>query len=474
VQTLSLTRRAAALAVALSVFGACKDSTGVPELNNISTDAIANGLDRASTKLILTGLLDRDRGSVDQRYMVFSATMARDIYRLDSAEPRYVTEILVAAPDAGGFVGGSAFTNFFNAIRTANTLIDNLPTTQRAELAPQFQLSDQEIAGVRGVARTIKAQAFYRAIEMRDTLGIPIDVDRPVGSDLASFVCKKNVLGYIAALLDSAQTDLAAAGSSFYFPLPAGFTAAQAGVDFTTPASFTKYNRALKGKVELYRGLNGDATAYARALTALNASYLDTAAPLNNGPVYTYSAAPGETTNPTFDNNIFANPKAKAALQTGDTRAAKFATGSSTRYGFTGSPRLAMTRTADASNQTRPRRILSNEELILLRAQVEIEQANWAGATADINAVRTQYGLAPIALLADAQTARTALLYEKRYSLFFEGAQRVVDLRAYGRFNATYLTPESANGSTDPFVSMLPIPKSELDQRGGSAPKTCS
>jgi hypothetical protein len=379
-----------------------------------------------------------------------------------------VTEILVAAPDAGGFVGGSAFTNFFNAVRTANTVLDGLASTQRAELAPQFQLSNAEIAGVAGVARTIKAQALYRAIEMRDTLGIPID-QKPLSEGLADFRCKANVLRYISALLDTAQTNLAAAGTSFYFPMPAGFTAAQGGIDLSTPATFTKFNRGLKGKVELYRGLSGDATAYARALTALNASYLNTAGSLNNGPVYTYSAAPGETTNPTFDNNIFANPKAVAALQTGDTRAAKFATGSSTRYGFTGNPRLNFTRTAVAANQTANRRILSNEELILLRAQVEIEQNNLAAATADINAVRTQYGLTAIPLLADKPSAIAAVLYEKRYSLFFEGAQRIVDLRAYNLL--TSLPKESAS---DPYVSMLPIPKTEVDQRGGSITKVCN
>ena len=471
--TIAITRRATAVAIALSVLGACKDSPSVPELNNISQDAIANGLDRSSTKLLVTGLLDRDRGSVDQRYMVFSSTMARDIYRLDSAEPRYVTEILVAAPDAGGFVGGSAFTNFFNAVRTANTILDGLPSTQRSELAPQFQLSTAEIKGVSGVVKTIKAQALYRALEMRDTLGIPIQ-QNAFGADLAPFVCKKNVLSYVAALLDSAQTDLAAAGSSFYFPLPAGFTAAQAGADFSTPATFTKYNRGLKAKVELYRGLNGDATAYARAATALAASFVDTTASLTIGPVYTYSAAPGETTNPTFDNNIVANPKAETAIQANDTRVSKFASSKATsRYGFTAGHRLAFTRTADPANQTRNRRVLSNEELILIRAQVKIEQNDLVGAAADINAVRTKYGLAPVAP-ATKTAAIDAVLYEKRYSLFFEGAQRLVDLRAYGRFNATYLTPESANGSTDPFVSMLPIPKSEVDQRGGTVTKTCS
>jgi hypothetical protein len=303
---------------------------------------------------------------------------------------------------------------------------------------------------------------------------IPIDLDKKFGEELAPFVCKKNVLTYIANLLDSAQTNLQAAGASFFFPLPAGFTAAQAGADFNTPAKFLTYNRGLKAKVELYRGLAGDPTAYARAITALGASFVSPTLGLQVGPVYTYSNATNETTNPTFDNNIFANPKAKAGLDSGDTRATKFATGSSTRYGFTGSPRLEATRTAVAGNQTKNRRILSNEELLLIRAQVEIEQGDLVAATADINTVRTQYGVAARALPLTKAAAIDNLLYEKRYSLFFEGAQRLVDLRAYGRFNATYLTPESANGSKDPFVSMLPIPKSELDQRGGNATKSCS
>jgi len=475
VKNILLARHLVLAAVASTAFAAaCKDNPAVPELNFIPAEILADGLDKQSAQLLMTGLLDRDRGSIDQRYMVFSTTMSRDIYRLDSAEPRYVTEVLVAAPDPGGFVGGSAFTNFFNVIRTANTLLGGLPTTKRAALAPQFQLTDAQIAGAAGVAQTIKAQAYWRAIEMRDTLGIPIDLDKPFGEELSPFVCKKNVLSYIAALLDSAQTNLNAAGATFYFPLPAGFTAAQAVIDFNTPAKFLTYNRGLKAKVELYRGLAGDASAYARATTALAASYVSPTLSLKAGPVYTYSNAANETVNPTFDNNIFANPKARAAIQAGDTRVAKFATGSSSRYGFTGNPRLEETRTAVAGNQTKPRRILSNEELLLIRAQVKIEQNDLTGAAADINTVRTQYGLTAIAVPATKTAAIDAVLYEKRYSLFFEGAQRLVDLRAYGRFNATYLTPESANGSTDPFVSMLPIPKSELDQRGGNAAKTCS
>lgn len=496
-------RRAAAatLAVALSVsvFGACKDSTGVPELNNLTDELIANGIDRSSANLLLIGLIDRDRQSVDNRYLVFSSTLARDVYRLDSAEPRWVTELLNGSPDAGGFVGAGAFGTFFNVIRTANTLIEKLPTTQRSELAPQFQLSNAEIAGVRGVARTIKAQALWRALEMRDTLGLPIAVGGTTSAELAPFVCKKNVLSYIAALLDSARTDLGAAGSTFYFALPSGYQKALATDSLNTPAGFTRYNRALKGKIELYRGLDGDVTAFARARSALDSSYLSTAGSLNIGPYYTYSTAPGETANPTFDNNIYANPRARDSLQviradttitpkttgsgtdtvitvTYDKRVSKFSTGASSRYGFSGKGRLAETRTGTASNQTRSRRILSNEELILLRAQVKIEQNDIAGAVADINVVRTQYGLAPFAinvasLVTPKEQARSAVLYEKRYSLFFESAHRLDDLRAYGRLNSTYLQKEAAG---DTYVRNLPIPKAEMDQRGGSITKTCS
>ncbi len=57
-----------------------------------------------------------------------------------------------------------------------------------------------------------------------------------------------------------------------------------------------------------------------------------------------------------------------------------------------------------------------------------------------------------------------ALLYEKRYSLFFEGPQRLVDLRAYGLLKAGITTPEGPN---DPFNTAFPIPKGEADARGG-------
>ena len=119
-----------------------------------------------------------------------------------------------------------------------------------------------------------------------------------------------------------------------------------------------------------------------------------------------------------------------------------------------------------ATNQSRPLAILRDEELVLLRAQAYIETNQLANATADLNSVRTAYGLTALPVFADQASARTALLYEKRYSLFFEGPQRLVDLRAYGLLKAGS-TPAEVTG--DPFNTAFPIPKAEADARGGTA-----
>jgi starch-binding outer membrane protein, SusD/RagB family len=112
---------------------------------------------------------------------------------------------------------------------------------------------------------------------------------------------------------------------------------------------------------------------------------------------------------------------------------------------------------------TNPIPILKNSELLLLRAQAKIESGDLVGATADINAVRVaDGGLAPIAVPATKAAAITAVLYEKRYSLLGESAQRLVDLRAYGRLNAA----AGIGAPGDIFQSVLPIPKTQLDARG--------
>ena len=103
-------------------------------------------------------------------------------------------------------------------------------------------------SAVVGLAQTIKALNYWNVIEMRDSVGMPVDLDHDINAAPAPWVCKQNVLAYISALLDSGATALAAGGAAFPVTLPSGYTAV-AG----TPAGMAKFNRGLKAKVELYR-----------------------------------------------------------------------------------------------------------------------------------------------------------------------------------------------------------------------------
>jgi hypothetical protein len=123
------------------------------------------------------------------------------------------------------------------------------------------------------------------------------------------------------------------------------------------------------------------------------------------------------------------------------------------------------------ANQEAPVGILRDEELVLLRAQAYIETGNLAAATADVNSVRTFYGLAPYATFTSKAAAITAVLYEKRYSLLYEGPQRWVDLREYGRLNPTFLRKETL---TDPFNAAFPLPRAELNARNLTDNPACT
>ena len=444
----------------LAVFGiasaACKDSTGVPDLNAVAAEQLSAGLSRASTQLLVTGLVNASRGELDSRYLVFTETMARDFYRLDNAENRYINELIGSVPaDYSAFTGGGAFTNMYVTIRSANTIINALPSASG--------LSTAEVSGLKGFAQTMKALAYYRVLESRDTLGIAFDVNHGVNDAAAAFECKPNVLAEISSLLDSANTNLLAGGSAFAFNLPSGFAG------FNTPATFATFNRGLKGKVELYRALpQGNrakatgAAGFNAAIAAINASFASPTAPMSKGPAYTYSTSSGDQTNPLADANIFLNPFVGDSIQAGDLRASKiFAVTPKTLNNVTG--KYKTTRTDPSGALTMPIPILSNAELLLLRAQAEIGLGQLVAATADINAVRTaDGGLAPYAVFADAASAIKAVLYEKRYSLLATSAHRLVDLREYGLLNAS-AGPGRTTG--DIFQSVLPIPKSQFDTR---------
>lgn len=463
-----MTKRTLALIASLALTASCKDATTIPDLNNVSSSLLSTGLNRASVALLATGLMNQDRGNFSERFLVFTETMARDMYRIDPAENRWITEMVGVASDPSAFTGGGLWTGFWVGIKSANNLIDNI--------ASATDLSTAEQKATVGLAQTFKALQYYHVLETRDSLGLPIDVDQPISAPPAPFICKTDGLAYVSSLLDSAYTNLQAGGSAFPFSMPAGFTLAG---DYSTPAAFAAWNRGLKGKVEYYRGmdhLHPNAASFATAIAALTQAIgpLDPTT-LENSPYYTYSTAPGDVENPyAGDNAVHLNPGVANGIQPGDLRKAKIISGQGpyAGSGVTTTFDMAYAVATNAANLTRPIPILKNAEMILLRAQAEIESGQMAAATADVNFVRTnEGGLAPLATFASVAAGRAAVLYEKRYSLLFENAHRLVDLRAYGEYNANFLTKEIP---TDSFQSALPIPQSEINGRGGVAPTvTC-
>ena len=166
-------RHIAALLGSAALLGACHDATGVPDLNNVSSETLQGALTTASAQLLVTGLLNQYRNSATGNYVVFPETMARDALRIDKAETRYLTEMIGnVAPDNGAFTGQGIFAAFFVGIRSANTLIDattaatdasGMDATQRASLV--------------GLGQTIKALNYWNVIESRDSIGMPIDLD---------------------------------------------------------------------------------------------------------------------------------------------------------------------------------------------------------------------------------------------------------------------------------------------------------
>jgi hypothetical protein len=388
--------------------------------------------------------------------------MGRDAYRTDASESRYVNEFLNGTPDPSAFSGGGNWTPFMRDIRAANTILQVLPSAD-----PALEVSEIEKTSIRGMVQTMKAIDYYKALEWRDTLGVPVDLNHPLGDALAPLVCKPKVLAFVSALLDSGYSNLLAGGAAFPSVLPSGFAG------FNSPATFALFNRGWKGKIELYRALDHTAptgaAGFAAAVAAINASFINTsdASKIGTGVYFTFSTLSGDTPNQLVDGNLHLNPQVSDSLQPGDRRGSKIVAlaKSSKIQGVTYKSNFSVT-------QTQPIGYLKNEELILLRAQAKVGLGDLAGALADVNYVRAAAGgLAPLPPFASSTEAIDAILREKRYSLLFEGPQRWVDLRAYGRMNNTYFVKELPG---DVFLKALPIPQNEADQRNGVLTVSCS
>jgi hypothetical protein len=329
--------------------------------------------------------------------------------------------------------------------------------------------TDAQKEAIRGFVKTVMAMELLTQVRIRDVAGVMVDISSDPTAPLGPIVGPDAALTRISALLDEAKTHLQAGGTAFPFPLHAGFTG------FNTPATFLQFNRGIKARTEVYR------KQWALALAALSESFIDattgTAASLAKGVYHVYSTASGDATNPLFDptpTRLYVHPSILSGAQLRangqpDLRlTSKTAPGVSRvvqqvqgTYKFTNYP-----------TSTSPVPILKNEELILLRAEARYQSGDVAGALADINFIRVNSGgLDPLAGFADLNAFVGELLYNRTYSLLFEGGHRWVDYRRYGRLAQLPKINTAINEKTFPYVM---FPQDECNQRSPQPQPGCS
>ena len=492
-------KRYIAIALAAGVVAsACKDNATAAPGDAPTIDAVKT-LTPTALQQLAVGVTSLDRASfASTGVVILPEILARDVYRIDASESRYVIETLGGQADPGSFAGGSGFAGFYTLARAANNLLIGLRNP------PPNTYSAGELAVSKGFFRTMKAKAFYDVISLRDSIGIPLQTDNP--QEVTPIYCKPYVLNYIAAQLDSAYTDLVAAGATpTPFVLPPSWTTA-AGRDYHLPANLIRLNRGMKGRLDFYRAMQNRAAPDAALLNTAVAELTQAlggvaegnvpTGDLAKGPQYQFSTSSNELLNPRADAKVSANNFLRDSLtfskdttqqklhygidpaapwDSTDTRRGKLiprptgsliGNGLSTNYTFSFA-------TATGANQLATIPLLKDEELVLLRAQAnaELGAAGLAKAYLDAQSVHAAYGTIALPPFTTVAIARRYILREKRLSLLFEGPQRLVDLRTYGYLNNTYLPKEL---TTDPFNAAFPIPRAELNARNLTNAPACT
>lgn len=442
--------------VALATLNACDLEIG--DLNNPSLDELQDTPTVASINAASIGIMAGHRAGMAAAngYVLQLGVLGREAYNFDTADPRFCSELLTGDLAKGSPFGGNFWVAPYANIRQANIVVKGVDKV--AAFTPEQR------SAIKGYARTFIALDLLRVINTRDTIGAVIDTDRELSAPLAPIAEKADVFAAINNYLDMAKADLMAGGMAFPFTLPSGFAG------FNTPANFLKFNRAIRARVALYSGNP------AAALTALSESFLN-ASPaaltdLNVGPSMVFSANAGDTRNLLTNVNIWVHPD-----QVADAKMNAAGTGPDARLGRKTVVPTATPTSGTGCGATSNRKytplysaatsavpLIRNEELILLRAEARFKTGLKAEAVADLNTVRQLSGsLAALdpATITDAEVVNE-ILYNRRYSLMFEGGHRFLDARRFDRISDLKLA-----ASNHVFNLRFPIPQGECDARPG-------
>ena len=438
----------------------CK-SDDIINTNNPSIDQLTGSPTAATVATAAQGMLIAVR-NLAGTYAQTAGIFGREVYNLDPSEPRTVNGFLVGPLEPGGFGIEFGFAASYRGIRLGEAI---LTASDQVET-----LSAAQKEAIRGYVKTLQAYLFLGQALVRDDLGLPIAASATSGTETAPVVSKAEVYANIVRLLDEAKVHLAAGGTTFPFRLHSGFTG------FDTPATFLRFNRALKARVETYtKNYNG-------VLTSLGESFISTTATtragLDVGVYHVFSTASGDAANTQSDVTpraivvvpSFLTDAQRRADNTPDLRASSKAAVSTTTLAQQGvSSNLRNTLYPTTST---PIAIIRNEELILIRAEARWFTGAKQTAIDDINFVRVNSGgLGPTTLTTGSTDDQfiTELLYNRRYSLFFEYGHRWWDARRFNR-----LTTLDKALPTHKIFPYIPYPADECLARNPQPANACT
>jgi starch-binding outer membrane protein, SusD/RagB family len=464
-------RLAAFMAGAL-VLGGCQD-LDIVNTNAPTAETLTDSPTRDVLALAATGIFFQAFNDVGTEINMY-ALYGREGYNLLGNDPRETGEQIRGPQDPTGR-NALAWTPKYSAMRTINTYLEALPRATG--------LTDAEVRASQGFAKTVKAWHIHRLAVRTGNLGIPLDVDRPITAEPAPFVTFTGAMEAASALMDDAFADLQAGGGAFPFAVAPGYAG------FDTPAQFARFNRALAAKILVHRATFVECEpCWNLAATALAQSFVtDQGLPesLDLGVEYHISTATGIPANPVSE------PLTNERLWVH----ASIVDGAQLRQD--GSPDLRLTRKVidagrtneledlvgrykpilynqpgnpAAANLAAPIPWISNEELLLLRAETRWHTGDRQGALGDIDLVRIHSGGLPTTTLtpgASTEDFVTELLYNRVYSLMWAQGTRWIDARRYNRLGTL---PIDRPGDSV-FENML-VPADECAARSLSPPCT--
>ncbi len=475
---------ATATAGALVAAAACSDFFNAPNTNQPDAADLIQNPTRAKLSAAATGIFASARGDIQGTVWRLGSLGREGINLSGNNQPDYQEPYFLSALLGSGF-GGALWNGRYAAIRNVNTYLSALANVRDISLDPVQGVSADEKAASRGMANTFKALAFMYVVETRDSLGAPIDVDRPIGATPAPFVSKDSVYGHILFLLDSAEADLTRADSTpFPFPVPPGLNGTGLNtLDFSLPVSFLRFNRALAAKARSLRATAAScgAPCYTAALADLGASFItNSAADFANGAYFDFSNAANDAPNalsePLNGVTFFAHPSdsVDAQLQPGgqpDQRVLDkiVAAKDTQKLGgigeIPGKQKFTVYFTGGSPDPAHPVPIIRDEELVLLRAEAEWFTGAKAQALSDINLVRQNAGrLAPttVTIVSPDSDFVKELLYNRRYSLLWEQGTRWIDARRFNRLGDIPKQPPTGGN----VAKVMPVPDDECSARG--------